>query len=98
MNDRRDEDDAADGQSFHQIPHVPGLDPRGTGLPRKLGDVLKPPSKGPSEPAPRSAQTEPSGDEDAPLGGSEVTEEQLTADTAVEQDALKAFDPDDTPV
>lgn len=38
------------------------------------------------------------GDEDgAPLGGDERTEEQLGADTAVERDALKSLDPDDTP-
>ena len=36
-------------------------------------------------------------DDDAPLGGDENTEDQLTADTAVERDALKALDPDDTP-
>ena len=34
---------------------------------------------------------------DAPLGGDENTEDQLTADTAVERDALKSLDPDDTP-
>lgn len=33
----------------------------------------------------------------APLGGDESTEERLEADTAVEEDALKALDPDDTP-
>lgn len=37
------------------------------------------------------------GGDDAPLGGDETTEEQLDADTAVEQDALKALDPDDSP-
>ncbi|PKI89675.1 hypothetical protein CW368_12670 [Actinomycetales bacterium SN12] len=36
-------------------------------------------------------------DDDAPLGGDENTEDQLTADTAVERDALKSLDPDDSP-
>lgn len=36
-------------------------------------------------------------EEHAPLGGDENTEEQLTADTALERDALKSLDPDDTP-
>lgn len=34
---------------------------------------------------------------DAPLGGDQSTEDRLEADTAVEEDALKALDPDDTP-
>ncbi|WP_309128188.1 hypothetical protein [Microbacterium sp.] len=34
---------------------------------------------------------------DAPLGGDETTEQQLEADTAVERDALKGLDPDDSP-
>lgn len=34
---------------------------------------------------------------DAPLGGDETTEEQLDADNEVEQDMLKALDPDDSP-
>lgn len=33
----------------------------------------------------------------APLGGDETTEEQLTADNAVEEDSLRMLDPDDTP-
>lgn len=33
----------------------------------------------------------------APLGGDETTEEQLTADNAVEEDTLRMLDPDDTP-
>lgn len=33
----------------------------------------------------------------APLGGDHTTEEQLGADNAVEEDALKALDPDDAP-
>lgn len=39
----------------------------------------------------------PPGEGDAPLGGDENTEDQLTADTAVERDALKSLDPDDSP-
>ncbi|WP_375385988.1 hypothetical protein [uncultured Microbacterium sp.] len=31
---------------------------------------------------------------DHPTGGDETTEEQLTADNAVEEDTLKALDPD----
>lgn len=34
---------------------------------------------------------------DAPTGGDEITEQGLEADNAVEEDALKALDPDDTP-
>lgn len=34
---------------------------------------------------------------DAPTGGDKTTEEELEADNAVEEDALKALDPDDTP-
>lgn len=34
---------------------------------------------------------------DAPVGGDDTTAEQLGADNAVEEDALKALDPDDTP-
>lgn len=34
---------------------------------------------------------------DAPTGGDEITEQELEADNAVEEDALKALDPDDTP-
>lgn len=81
-----------------QFPHVPGQDPRASGLPRL------------ADPLPTTDETVPSRDEaeadtvdaepekgDAPLGGSEVTEQNLTADTAVEEDALKALDPDDTP-
>ncbi|WP_460796439.1 hypothetical protein [Microbacterium sp. GXF0217] len=34
---------------------------------------------------------------DAPLGGDETTEEQLTADNAAEEDTLRSLDPDDSP-
>lgn len=33
----------------------------------------------------------------APLGGDEVTEEQLTADNEVEEDSLNKLNPDDSP-
>lgn len=36
-------------------------------------------------------------DDGAPLGGDETTQEQLHADNAVEEDALKALNPDDPP-
>ncbi|WP_307361902.1 hypothetical protein [Microbacterium murale] len=36
-------------------------------------------------------------DAGAPLGGDETTEEQLEADNEVEEDALKALNPDDAP-
>ncbi|MFJ4046239.1 hypothetical protein ACIPV2_10885 [Microbacterium sp. NPDC089987] len=79
------------GSPDGQHPHVPGHDPLGSGLPRQQEA--------------RQAQTEASADDtasepvddDAPLGGDENTEDQLTADTAVERDALKSLDPDDTP-
>lgn len=46
--------------------------------------------------APRDGDERPDA-ERAPLGGDRSTEERLEADTAVEEDALKALDPDDTP-
>ena len=44
-------------------------------------------------------QTEPNGNDpqDAPVGGDETTEEQLEADNPVEEDTLKALDPNDSP-
>lgn len=36
-------------------------------------------------------------DSGAPLGGDGTTEEQLDADNEVEEDAIKALDPDDSP-
>jgi hypothetical protein len=36
-------------------------------------------------------------EQDNPTGGDETTEEQLDADNAVEDDMLKALDPDDSP-
>ncbi|MET0673075.1 MAG: hypothetical protein ABWY37_06245 [Microbacterium pygmaeum] len=44
---------------------------------------------------PRSDQPEPT--QDSPTGGDETTEDQLEADNAVEEDTLKALDPDDSP-
>jgi len=35
--------------------------------------------------------------QDAPLGGDENTEEQLTADSSVEEDTLRTLDPDAPP-
>ncbi|MGF2949950.1 hypothetical protein [Microbacterium alcoholitolerans] len=76
-----------------QAPHVPGQSPGGSGLPRQR-DAKLPTAPGSDEDEKKSA---PPGEEDAPLGGSEVTEDELTADTEVERDALKSLDPDDTP-
>jgi hypothetical protein len=93
-------------------PHVPGHDPMGSGLPRQPESPTAPSSAsaetGPvdedalaDEDAPVDedalADADAPADEDAPLGGDENTEGQLTADTAVERDALKSLDPDDTP-
>lgn len=48
--------------------------------------------------SPRGAiQGDASPDRDAALGGDENTEDQLTADNEVEEDALRALDPDDAP-
>ena len=38
-----------------------------------------------------------SDDEDAPIGGDEITEGQLEADNPVEEDTLKTLDPDAPP-
>lgn len=94
MSDHDHHSEEPHDASTTQVPHVPGQSPAGSGLPRQRGAELPT--------TPRSDQDEnkdvPPGDEDAPLGGSEVTEDELTADTAVERDALKSLDPDDTPV
>ncbi|MCR2763139.1 hypothetical protein NQ152_06390 [Microbacterium sp. zg.B48] len=37
------------------------------------------------------------GEDDAPLGGDETTEEHLDADNAVEEDMLKTLDPEAPP-
>ena len=44
----------------------------------------------------RRAEDEPI-EQDAPTGGDETTEEQLQADNPVEEDTLKALDPDAPP-
>lgn len=82
------------GSSDGQRPHVPGQDPLGSGMPRQQESRQASPTASGDEVDPTSP---PRGDDDAPLGGDENTEDQLTADTAVERDALKSLDPDDTP-
>lgn len=48
--------------------------------------------------SPRGAiQGDASPDRDSALGGDEHTEDQLTADNEVEEDALRALNPDDAP-
>lgn len=107
----RQEDEAARAADAMQIPHVPGLDPRGTGMPRQR-DMPRAPAPETDEKAAKddsarhdgsaaddesADRSSPPGEGDAPLGGTEITEEHLTADTAVERDALKSLDPDDSP-
>lgn len=97
-------DDARESQDGGQHPHTPGQDPQGSGEPRdpaaRPDDPQGPQYRAPVEPG---SQREPhpdhrSGDDgDAPLGGDQSTEDRLEADTAVEEDALRALDPDDTP-
>lgn len=77
-----------------QHPHVPGQDPLGSGLPRQ-SDAWHAKRGGSDGTDDGEGKTTPG--DDAPLGGSETTEEQLTADTAVERDTLKSLDPDDSP-
>ncbi|UYO97541.1 hypothetical protein OED01_02055 [Microbacterium sp. M28] len=48
-------------------------------------------------PHPEEPAEGPDIEEDAPLGGDETTEEQLTADNAAEEDTLRTLDPDDNP-
>ncbi len=79
------------GSPDGQHPHVPGHDPLGTGMPRQRETRQAQPTASAD-----GAPAEPL-DDDAPLGGDENTEDQLTADTAVERDALKSLDPVDTP-
>ncbi|MCT9819767.1 hypothetical protein N3K63_05630 [Microbacterium sp. W1N] len=43
------------------------------------------------------ASTPRGSDDDAPVGGDEITEENLEADNAVEEDMLKTVDPDNPP-
>lgn len=51
------------------------------------------------DPAEERHPEHPAAHEDpgAPLGGDETTEQELDADNAVEEDALKALNPDDSP-
>lgn len=101
-----DERQSSQDQDAGQYPHTPGQDPLGSGAPRETrgdADAPDPDEAGHTgipedNPAHNSAPDGMPGDEDgAPLGGDERTEEQLDADTAVERDALKGLDPDDTP-
>jgi|GEM_PF-1859502 len=94
--------DAREPQDGRQRPHTPGQDPQGSGEPRDRdalpGDPPDAQGRAPVEPesqrAPRKGDRP---DGDASLGGDQSTEDRLQADTAVEEDALKALDPDDTP-
>ncbi|MFE6997056.1 hypothetical protein ACFVAE_13910 [Microbacterium sp. NPDC057659] len=81
--------------SAGQYPHTPGQDPKGSGEPRETSAHTGLPE---DNPAHNTAPDGRSGEgQDAPLGGDDTTEEQLEADNAVEADALKSLDPDDTP-
>lgn len=96
--------DAREPQDGGQHPHTPGQDPQGSGEPRDREALPDDPQarqgRAPVQPesqrGPRHGD-QPDGEDDAPLGGDESTEDRLVADTAVEEDALKALDPDDTP-
>lgn len=79
-----------------QHPHSPGLDPLGTGRPREPEHRQARPDEDGQDVGDRTGERTPDGT-DAPLGGDQSTEERLDADTAVEEDALKSLDPDDTP-
>lgn len=101
-----DERQSSQDQAVGQYPHTPGQDPAGSGAPhetRRTADARDSDEGGhtgiPEEnPAHNTAPDGVPGDEeDAPLGGDETTESQLDADTAVERDALKSLDPDDSP-
>src|SRR5690606_36616949 len=97
MDDERD-------PNTGQHPHTPGQDPQGTGAPHdaeaRPSDPQNPQGAAPVVP---ESQRKPRGDDepddegDAPLGGDESTEDRLDAATAVDEDALKALAPDDTP-
>lgn len=100
QHDARDDAAGDDAAGTAQFPHVPGQDPRDSGMPRERGIH---PAENAEEAADDAAQSaretgdSPPDEGDAPLGGTETTEDELTADTAVERDALKSLDPDDTP-
>jgi hypothetical protein len=95
--------DAREPQDGGQHPHTPGQDPQGSGEPRDRealpDDPQAPQGRAPVEPESQHVPGQDDGPErgDAPLGGDQSTEDRLEADTAVEEDALKALDPDDTP-
>ncbi|UJP10050.1 hypothetical protein L2X99_17120 [Microbacterium sp. KUDC0406] len=82
-------------QHAGQYPHTPGQDPAGSGEPRLPGGHTGLPEDNPAHNTAPDGRY--SGGQDAPLGGDANTEDQLEADTAVEADALKSLDPDDTP-
>ncbi|MDQ0615197.1 hypothetical protein QF046_002838 [Microbacterium sp. W4I4] len=97
---------AREPQDSRQHPHTPGQDPQGSGLPRDRDALPSDPQdaqgRAPVEPEsqrePRDGRSDDEdGEDDAPLGGDQSTEDRLQADTAVEEDALKALDPDDSP-
>lgn len=91
MMDNQSSDDMQDAG---QYPHTPGQNPQGSGEPRHLNT----PDAGTGAEGGADAGADAvTADEGSPLGGDETTEEQLEADTAVDRDALKMLDPDDTP-
>ncbi|GAA2867409.1 hypothetical protein [Microbacterium arabinogalactanolyticum] len=101
-----DERQSSQDQDAGQQPHAPGQDPAGSGEPHEAPQSADAPDRSEGahtgipedNPAHNTAPDGMPGDEDgAPLGGDERTEQQLGADTAVERDALKSLDPDDTP-
>lgn len=55
------------------------------------------PSEGPVDEAVDSGSGAAPTGENAPTGGDALTDEQLTADNAVEEDTLKGLDPDNPP-
>jgi len=93
--------DARKSQDGRQHPHTPGQDPQGSGEPRDRStlpdDPQDPQDRAPVEPESQRAPRRDDDGDDAPLGGDQSTEDRLEADTAVEEDALKGLDPDDTP-
>ncbi|MDT0158183.1 hypothetical protein Q9R19_11155 [Microbacterium sp. ARD32] len=92
MNDRQSSQHPDAGQ----YPHTPGQDPAGSGRPRQAGAHAHT-GEPEDNPQHNTAPDGVPGDDDAPLGGDETTEDQLDADTPVERDALKSLDPDDAP-
>lgn len=102
MSENRDDSDAPSPSARQvragQYPHIPGQDPRGSGKPRNTAASRWRTSATADESEHSSASDGERGPgQDAALGGDKITEDQLEADTAVEADALKSLDPDDTP-